>query len=339
MSDVSAPSAAPPPPVGKTNATLNPGTADLLLVVLLGVFWGSAFPVIRAGIVAGAPPLLFASVRYLLTALALVPIALLLKAPRPTRTELLPAVAFGGLLMIAGYGALLYIGEASVSGGFAAVLTASAPLASALIGYRLLPSERFGGPGVAGLLIGFAGVAVLALPGAATPAGRGLIGPLLVFAAVMAFASGSVLLRRTTSSATTFWTLSVQFAVAGVAVGLLGVGSGESLTLGAPMTAATTLAFLVVVPGVVGYSLYFRIHHSSGPTRANLVGYVNPVTGLLVGLLIFGEAVTEVELAGLALIALGLFLLQRDRRRSPPTQGAGPSVPPPPPEATRVRPS
>ncbi len=338
MSDSSAAPAAPPAPTGRSSAPIDPGTADLLLVVLLGVFWGSAFPVIRAGIVAGAPPLLFASVRYLLTALALVPIAILLKAPRPTRAELLPAVAFGGLLMIAGYGALLYVGESSVSGGFAAVLTASAPLASALIGYRLLPSERFGGPGVAGLLIGFAGVAVLALPGAASPAGRGLVGPLFVFAAVMAFASGSVLLRRTSSAATTFWTLSIQFAVAGAAVGLLGVGSGESLTLGTPVTAAGTLAFLVVVPGVVGYSLYFRIHHSSGPTRANLVGYVNPVTGLLVGLVIFGEAVTDVELAGLALIALGIFLLQRDRRPSSPARGGRAAAPPTPALPTPAKP-
>lgn len=328
----SAPRVAPGPTTSAAGSSHGePGGSDLLLVVLLGMLWGAAFPVIRAGIVAGAPPLLFAAIRYLLTSAALAPIAIFVRSPRPSKADLVPALSFGGLFMIAGYGALLYLGETSISGGLAAVLTASAPLASALIGYRLLPAERFGGPGVVGLLIGFAGVTVLVLPGLMAPHAGGLIGSVLVFAAVLTFATGSVLLRRTATSATTFWLLSAQFAIAGVVVGAIALLVGEPLRLGAPTTVLSALVFLVILPGILGYTLYFRILYSSGPTRANLVGYVNPVTGVLVGLLVFGEAVTGFELAGLALIAVGLYLLQRDRRRpnrtakqQPATAAAGP---------------
>lgn len=290
------------------------GQHDLVLVVILGILWGAAFPVIRAGIVAGVPPLIFASERYFLTALALALIALALRTPRLTRAGLLSPILFGGLLMIGAYGGLLYLGEQTTSGGLAAVLTASAPLASALIGYRLLPAERFGRWGIVGLGVGFVGVAVLVLPGLLATRQAGIEGPLLVVAAVLAFATGSVLLRRTSHVPPGFGVLSLQFAVAGAMVGALAILGGESATLGNASVSLPALAFLVVFPGIIGYTLYFRIHHSSGPTRANLVGYVNPVTGVLVGLLIFGETVTIVEIAGLALIALGLFLLQRDRR-------------------------
>lgn len=299
---------------------------DLVLVVLLGIVWGSAFPVIRAGLVAGAPPLIFASARYLLTSAALVPIAVVARSPRPSLSTLGPPVVFGGMFMIGVYGGLLYLGETSTSGGLAAILTASAPLLSALLGYRVLPSERFGRWGMFGLLIGFAGVAALVLPGIAGPVSNGLAGPVLVVGAVVAFAGGSVLLRTKSRALPGFWLLSVQFAVAGSLLGVVAMVIGEPLSLGTGTATLPALAYLVVLPGIVGYSLYFRVHHTSGPSRANLVGYVNPATGVLVGLLVFAETVTEVEIAGLVLLGIGLFLLQRDRgRRAQASLHAAPS--------------
>lgn len=307
--------------------------SDLLLVLLLGVIWGSAFPVIRAGIVAGAPPLLFASARYLLTAATLVPLAIFFRSPRPTLRALWSPAVFGGLFVVAGYGGLLYLGEVSTSGGLAAVLTGSAPLATALFGFFLLPFERLGRSGIGGLLVGFSGVAVLVLPQLAHPFSTGFTGPALVVAAVLVFALGSVLLRRTSTEVPSLWTLALQFGIAGAVVGTGGFAIGEPLSLGHGITVPIALAYLVVFPGVIGYTLYFRIHHRAGPTRANLVGYINPVTGVLVGLIVFGEVVTGIEVGGMALIALGLFLVQRDRTvlgRSPerarrPDGGPAPS--------------
>lgn len=288
---------------------------DIVLVIILGILWGAGYPVIRAALVAGAPPLLLASVRYLFTAAALVPIAILVRTPRPTRADLGPILSFGGLLMIAGNGALLFLGESSISGGLASVLVATLPLVTALIGYQLLPAERFGRMGVIGLLVGFAGVTFLLLPGVHTLASGDLTGSLLVFSGTALFATGSVLLRRTARTSTTFWLLSAQFAVGGLVLGILALLVGEPLNLGNPAVVLPCLAFLVVVCGVLAYSLYFRVLHSSGPTLSNLSGYVIPGTGVLVGLLVFGESVTGSELGGLAMIAFGLFLLQYDNRR------------------------
>jgi drug/metabolite transporter (DMT)-like permease len=312
------PAAGPSPPSG-TAASAEHGRFDILLVVLVGILWGSAFPLIRAGILAGAPPLLFASVRYLLTAAVLLPIAFLSGSPRPTAASLRWPALFGGLFMVGIYGGLLYLGEVSTSGGLAAILTASAPLASALFGYGLLPTERLGRGTAAGLVVGFGGVGVLLLPQLGHPLTSGVEGPVLVVGAVLAFSLGSVFLRRTSSAVPGFWSLAVQFAVAGVFVGALALANGEPLELGQGPIVPLSLAFLIFITGVVGYTLYFRIHHRSGPTRANLVGYVIPVTGLLVGVLAFGESVTAIEPVGLLLIALGLFLVQRDRRASAPS--------------------
>lgn len=288
------------------------GRTDLLLIILVGMVWGSAFPVIRLGLVAGAPPLLFASVRYLLTAAALVPLALLAKSPLPSLSSFRSPALYGGLFMVGGYGGFLYLGEESTTGGLAAVLTASAALASALFAYRLLPKERFGRWGTLGLLVGFGGVGVLVLPQLVNPISSGVEGPLFVIGAVLIFALGSVLLRRTSSASPSFWTLAVQFLVAGAALGGVAMVSGEPLDLGQNPSVLPALAYLVFLAGILGYTLYFRVHHTSGPARANVVGYVNPVSGVVVGFLLLGEAVTGFEIAGMILVALGLFLLQRE---------------------------
>jgi drug/metabolite transporter (DMT)-like permease len=299
-------------PTSSANAAPGRGARwDLFALLVVGAAWGSAFPVIRAGLVAGAPPLVFAAVRYGLSALALVPIAYLVRSPRPHGRSFVAAVLFGGLLIIGLYGALLYLGEQTTSGGLSAVIAASATFWSVLFGLALLPQERVGARELAGLLVGFFGVAVLVIP--QFRSGGGVEGPILVVAAVAVFAVGGVLLRRAAPLSASLWTLAAQFAVAGGLVGAFSLGSGETWTLGRLSTTGPALAYLVAVPSLLGYVLYFGLHHRVGPTRANVVTYVAPVAAVVVGFLVFGEPVYLVELGGLALIVVGLLVVHRAR--------------------------
>jgi probable blue pigment (indigoidine) exporter len=308
-----------PIPVGPPQPTQG-SRQDLLLLIAVGALWGSAFPVIRAGIVAGAPPLIFAAVRYGLTSGVLVLLAWFTHARISARSDLVRAAVYGGLLIIGLYGALLYLGEQTTSGGLAAVLAASASFWSVVLGYALLPRERLGGLALAGLAVGFVGVTVLVLPQLESGPGSTLAGTVLVLAAVVAFSAGGVLLRRGAPVEPTLWTLAVQFAVATALVGAIALVLGEPHVLGNTSQTLPALAYLVAAPSILGYVLYFRLHHRVGPTHANLVVYVAPVVALLVGVFAFGEAATWVEGGGLVLIATGLYLVQRGRR---PSSAAG----------------
>jgi probable blue pigment (indigoidine) exporter len=224
-----------------------------------------------------------------------------------------PTALYGGLLIIGLYGSLLYLGEESTSGGLAAILAASASFWSLLFAYVLLPRERLGGVAHAGLAVGFLGVAAVVLPQLGSGPATTPLGSALVLSAVVAFAAGGVLLRRGAPSEPTLWTLAIQFAVAAALAGALGAATGETLTLGHAAQTLPALAYLVAGPSIVGYVLYFRLHHRVGPTRANLVVYVGPVAGVLVGTFAFGENVTVVEVVGMLLIVAGLYLVQRER--------------------------
>jgi probable blue pigment (indigoidine) exporter len=222
----------------------------------------------------------------------------------------------GGGFVVGGYAAFLYAGEEGVGGGLAVILVATAPLWSALFGFLLLSGDRVGPKGAVGMVAGFVGVVVLFAPTGTVGAPGGWRDEAFVLAAAVVFSLGSVILRRTLTERTASWGLATEFAGATVLLGLLAIrpGSGEVLVLNQPVLLALT--YLVAGPTILGYAIYFRLHHRIGPTRANLVAYVNPVAGLAVAVVLLAEGIGWNELAGLGLIITGLLLLQRERARS-----------------------
>ena len=285
---------------------------------MLGLIWGSAYPVIRFGIVSGATPIAFADVRYAVTAAAIAALAFATRVPRPSARSLgLSAVI--GLPIVGLYGLFLYVGEAFTSGGLASILIAVAPLMTVLFALPVLPGESLKKAGYLGLVFGFAGVLVLVFPPPGVVLVTNLWGPVLVLAAAASFAIGSVLLRAKRPEGETLWGVSVQFAVATVFLLIVLPIAEPSSALPLSRNVLASLAYLVLVPSVTGYALYFALHHRIGPGRANVVAYVNPIAAVSIGTILFGEPFEWWELAGFALVVVGLTLVTGVARRKPST--------------------
>ncbi len=299
---------------------------DLGWLVLLGVIWGSAFAVIRIGLLGGAAPLAFGVGRFALAAALMAAISIARRAPLPDRRALLRAALLGGTLFIGAYAAFLYVGEEAVSAGLASILIAGLPFWSVAFGYPLLPRDRLPGRALGGLAVGFAGVAVLFLPDLVHGASGQTFAALSVLLAGVFGALGSTAVRRWVDQPTGSWGLTAEFVAATAFLAVLAVAIPGQAVLPATWTVWGSLLYLAVVPSVVGYTIYFRVLVRGGPSRANLVAYVNPVAAVLLGVLLLGETVTVTELAGLGLIAAGLFVVQRSNPalRPPPADSGGP---------------
>lgn len=282
---------------------------DALLLVGLGVLWGSAYVAIRVGIVGGASPFLFAATRYALVAVLFVLIALARHEPWPSRRAIVISATVGGTLIIGLYGMLLYWGEQFTTGGYATALTGIAPILTVVYAHSLLPSERLRPVAIAGILVGFLGVVVLVLPELLAGGGGSWQGPVAVMGAFVVFPLGSVLLRRWGREREGPWHLSFQFAVgAGIlAVAVAVVPGPERLPL--TFTVWAALLVLVVFASLLGYLTYFTLHHRIGPGRANLVAYLLPIVGIGLGSGLFGEPVTVSEIVGVLLVTAGLSLV------------------------------
>ncbi len=305
----------------------------LLLLVALGLIWGSAYPVIRYGIVTGATPITFAAARYGVSAVAIAALAAATSVARPTRAALALS-ALLGIPIVGLYGLFLYVGEATTSGGLAAILIGVTPLLTALFALPVLPGESLHKLGYVGLVVGFVGVTILVAPPPGIRLASSVWGPVEVLAASASFAGGSVLLRKYRPEGETLWGVSVQFAVATLLLAAVVPFLEPHPALPLSDGVLLSLAYLVALPSVTGYALYFYLHHHVGPGRANVVAYVNPIAALSIGTFLFAEPFEWWELVGFGVVLVGLTLLTRYGRPTgapkPPAATPGPGSPLPP---------
>ena len=296
--------------------TANEDRRNLTLLVLVGLIWGSAYPVIRFGLLAGASPIAFAAARYVLSAAAVAALAAISGVPRPSaRAAGLSALL--GIPIVGMYGLLLYVGEETTSGGLASILIGVTPMLTALFALPLLPGDALRRSGYLGLVVGFVGVFVLVFPPPGVRLASSIWGPLAVLGAAASFAAGSVALRAKRPEGETLWGVSVQFGIAAAFLLLVLPVLEPHSALPLSRDVLLALAYLVLLPSLAGYALYFYLHHRVGPSRANVVAYVNPVAALTVGTLLFGEAFQWWEIVGFGLVVVGLTLVTR-RAPAPP---------------------
>jgi len=289
---------------------------DVALLALLGVVWGIAYVFIRQGIVLGASPLIFAAARYALSAAAFAAIALARREPRPRTHDLSISAVVGGVLVIGLYGGFLYWGEQYTAGGYASVLSTTAPILTVVVAYFLLPHEHLGGRALLGILLGFVGAVVLVLPSLGRGPEGSWQGPVFIIAAFVSAAFGTVLLRRFGRGRQGLWQIGAQFAVAALLLG--GAASVLPVPERFPFREGIwfSLAALVALSSLVGYFTYFALHHRVGPVRANSVAYLLPLVGIAVGSGVYGEPVTGWELAGCGIVLVGMTILVRGSKPS-----------------------
>lgn len=310
-----------PPALGDSASPSGPPkiqSLDVSLLVVLAVVWGSAYIFIREGIVLGASPLLFAAIRYAITAVIFGGIAWAHRESFPPRRALLVSASVGGIFIIGLYGGLLFWGEQYTTGGFASALSATAPILTVAFAYSLLPAERFSAVALGGIALGIVGTVVLVFPDLALGSGGPAQGPLFILAAFVSTALGTVLLRRFGGGSQGLWQIGTQFVVAALLLGAaaLVLPYPESLPATGDFWAA--LIALVVFSSVVGYYIYFTLHHRIGPLRANLVTYLLPLIGIAIGSGIFGEPVTAWEIGGFVIVLAGVSLVLWPSSRAGP---------------------
>ena len=123
------------------------------------VVWGSTYPAIAVAI-RTVPPLLMLALRFLAAGLLLYLWARRRTKARPTPRQWRDAAVSGGLLLLGGTGAVA-IAEQSIDSGVVALLVGAMPLWLAIFDRKPL-----GLASIAGLALGFGGVALLVSPGA-----------------------------------------------------------------------------------------------------------------------------------------------------------------------------
>jgi drug/metabolite transporter (DMT)-like permease len=291
---------------------------NLSLFLVLAAVWGSAFVAIKAGLTY-FPPVLFAAFRFDVAGLVMLAYAAYaVDDPIPRGRAQWLEVLSGAVFIIAGYHALLFVGETdpAVTSAVAAVIVSLSPLLTTVFARAFLPAERLTAVGVLGLAIGLVGAVVLANPDPANLTGDGTVAKLLVLGAAASFALGSVL-SRASDADLPIETMEAWSMLLGAGLThLTAIGLGQSVADAAWTTESLlALCYLSVVASGIGFLIYFDLLDRLGPIEINLVSYVAPVFAAAVGWLLLGEGITVVTVAGFLIICVGFGLVKRDAIR------------------------
>jgi drug/metabolite transporter (DMT)-like permease len=195
------------------------------------------------------------------------------------------------------------------------VLLYLAPFVVAFGAHYLVPSDRLTLAKLLGLTAALAGLAVAMGEGFAAPGRPTLAGDLLSLLAALLWGATTVLIRATAlRSAAPEKTLLYQLAVSAIVLPPISYLLGEPgiIDLSGPVLLAFVYTFTIVA--FVSYIAWFWLVRNYPPTRVSAFTFLSPVFGVMAGNLMLGEAFTPSLAAALALIAFGIYLVNRPQR-------------------------
>jgi len=277
---------------------------------LLALLWGFSFPAISVGLEA-LPPVLFAAVRYDVAAVLLLAYAVATTAREgwvPTERSDQLAVLGGGVFMVAG-NAFLFLGQQTVPSGVAAILQGLVPIATTLWAFAVL-DERLSTLGVVGVVLGFLGVGLVVRPDPSNLLAGDTVGRLLILLQVACVSLGGVIVQwaepTLEEAPLSGWTM----VVGALLLHAASAGVGERLGAVSPR-AMVAVAYLGVFATALAFFIYFTLIDRRGAFEASLVAYLVPVVATVAGVVLLGERVALLSLAGFAVVASGFLLVKR----------------------------
>lgn len=277
------------------------------MLVALSLLWGGSFFFIGIA-VKELPPVTIVTLRVSLAATALLIVCRIMGLHLPRQWAVWRAFFGMGLLNNIIPFCLIVWGQTHIASGLASILNATTPLFTVIVAHFLTADEKMTGNKLAGVLIGFAGVATMIGPAAFGGAISGLWGQIAILGAAISYSFAGIFGRR--------------FKAMGVPPLMTATGQISSSTLmlipaalliDKPWTLAMpslgtwgALIGIALLSTALAYLIFFRILATAGATNLALVTFLIPVSAILLGSLILREQLEIKHFAGMAMIAAGL---------------------------------
>jgi drug/metabolite transporter (DMT)-like permease len=300
-------------------------TRVAIAFALVYLIWGSTYSAIHIAGLHLAPPLVGA-VRSLGSTVIIIGICLSrgisLRVPSHAAWKL----ALVGILMMTVNNLMLIWGETKVASSYASLVIAMVPIFVALIQTAVPRGERLNLRGWLGTLLGAVGMFALLWPAlhrasGPTPDRRGLAGFLILLAAGLAFAIGSVLSRRFQIKVDIFVATAWQIGCAGLVNLTIATIGGCWHTAVWTRSGLISIAYLSVFGSVVGLTAYTYLLQHVPVTKVSTYAFVNPVVAVVIGVVTLREHLAPPEIAGMLLIiaAVATVILSRTKTSPVPT--------------------
>jgi drug/metabolite transporter (DMT)-like permease len=282
----------------------------LLGYLVMCLIFGTSYLMIKIGLVEGIPPFQFAGLRFLIAGvLVLAFLGIRRQLPRLS-VGTYAEIALLGFLMTTIPFASLFWAEQHVSSGTAALLVATAPIFTLLLGL-FLREIRFRWHLFVGLAVSLCGVVLLVshhLEGetAGLPA---LVGKLSIMGSELFFSLGVIRSRKLMGTIPPFVFNGYQSVFGSLGLLLISLFTERVSAAAYTFTSVTALLYLAVVVSIAASSIYYWLVKETNSTFPTTWTYVAPVLAMVNGTLFLGEALTVEGIQGGVAVLVGIILM------------------------------
>ena len=292
----------------KINTSMTP--AEWAMLLALSALWGGSF-FFNAVAIRELPTFAIVTCRVVLAAVVLHAVMRFGGCAFPTDRRILGSFVGMGFLNNVVPFSLIVWGQAHIASGVASILNATTPLFTVLAAHCCTRDEKLTPGRLLGVIFGLFGVAVLMGGGAWSGFGVETWAQAACLGAAFSYALAGIYGRRFRAlGVSPLVTATGQVTASGIVLLPVMLLVDQPWTLAAPsLETIGALMGLAILSTALAYLLYFRILATAGATNLLLVTLLIPVSAVLLGTLVLGEGLMLRQVAGMALIGLGLVVV------------------------------
>ncbi len=283
----------------------------IMMGVAFALMWSSAFSAVKLAL-EDSPPFLLLSFRFLVAGIVAVVIALALGQRLPAERRQWAAILVLGLCQNSLYLGLNFKAMTVIPAGLAAIIASSVPLIVALFS-RFVLRERLSWLGVAGLVIGFAGVLMIMTN--RISAGDSAFGLVLCIIGAAALASATLIVRGVDLGTGLLMVVGLQMLVGSASLVPVVYMLEDPTTVRLTGSLITAFIYITIVPGVIATLLWFHLVKRIGATQAAAYHFLNPAFGVIIASLLLAENISLLDGIGVVIIMASILMVQLSPRQ------------------------
>lgn len=284
-----------------------------VLLILLTIFWGANWPIIKTAL-EEIPVLTFRAVCLIGGAMVILTLSKLLGHSLRVPRHQWPALLLAGLFNITLWHILTGYGIDLTASGRAAIIAYTMPIWTVPLSFFVL-GDRVTLRRALSLFLGTAGLVILIVTDPGTLSGAPT-GPLLLLAAAICWACGTIAQKRVAWEAPTTVLVGWQYLICGIPIYIAAAVAVDYETVSFPtLWPLLSVLYNIFIGFVFCYYAYYEIVRLFPVGIATIGMLATPVVGLFSGALLLSEPLGWAEFSALALVvlALGIPVLTRPR--------------------------
>ena len=280
----------------------------LLLGLVFALIWSSAFTSARI-IVSHAPPLGALSLRFFLSGILALIIALWLKQTFKLTKKQLQATVVFGICQNTIYLGLNFVAMQWIEASLAAIIASSMPLLVALLGWFFL-GQRLSTVGVLGLGLGFVGV--ILIMGFRLTTGISELGLIYCIVGALALSIATLAVRNTNSGGNLMVIVGYQMLIGGASLSICSI-IFETYKVSFDLELMVAFIYTTLAPGLIATVVWFWLVNEIGAVKAATFHFLNPFFGVSIAALILREPLSLSDYFGVVIVTIGILLVQTSK--------------------------